>query len=337
MQFTGQKAARKIIINDLKAMRRERLGIPAYPVFDADYRKIQYNRYADDFVIGVIGSKQDAQKVKDDVKEFLQNRLKLTLSDEKTKITHSSELVRYLGYDFTVCRSKSVKRAGDGQLHKFWYGVVNLYVPHEKWFGKLLEYKALKISTDDIGKEKWIAKHRGKLVNMDDAEIVKKYNAEIRGIYNFYWLAENATVLNDFYFIMKGSMYRTFAAKYKSTLNKMKAKYEVNGVFTAEYDTKSGKRQCEFYHDGFEQKKEVLFGDMDTLPEHLIQDHPNSLAKRLKAGLCEVCGKPTHDIHMRHVKRLKDLTGKNEFEIQMMKRRRKSLALCSECYEKSRL
>ena len=337
MQFSENKAERNAIIAEFKALGKKRLTISRKIPIDPDFRKIQYNRYADDFVIGVIGSKRDAEKVRDDVKDFLQNRLKLTLSEEKTKITHSSEFVRYLGYDFSVSRSKDVKRRKDGYSQRMWYGIVNLYVPHEKWQDKLMEYKALKIAKDDSGKEKWKGIHRGKLMNRDNVEIVKKYNAEIRGIYNFYRLASNVTVLNNFYFIMKGSMYRTFAAKYKSTFSKMKAEYEIDGVFTVEYDTKSGKRQYEFYHDGFAQKDEPLFGDVDTLPKYRIQANPASLAKRLRAGVCEACGAQTPYIHMHHVKKLKELTGKNEFESLMMNKRRKSLALCPDCYAKSRL
>ena len=336
LQFSDRKAERNIAILELKALRKKRITTPSQPVRDTDFRKIQYNRYADDFVIGVIGSRQDAQKVKDDVKDFLQNNLKLTLSEEKTRITHSCELVRYLGYDFTVSRDKSIKRDKNGKPRKVWYGDVKLYVPHEKWYRKLLEYKALKISKDTSGKERWKALHRGWLMNRENIDIVRKYNAEIRGIYNFYRLAKNVSVLNCFYFIMKGSMYRTFAAKYKSTFKKIQAEYEVNGVFKVRYATKAGETWCEFYHDGFEQKEEPLFGDVDILPEYRVYERHNSLAQRLRAGVCEVCRRRTPDIHMHHVRRLKDLTGRNEFETLMMKKRRKSLALCSECYEKSR-
>ena len=336
-QFTGNESERQERLSEYKTLRRERLYVPCYPAIDPNYRKIQYNRYADDFVIGIIGSRQDAQKVKDDVRDFLQNRLKLTLSEEKTKVTHSSELVRYLGYDLTVSRSKDTKRLKNGKNQRVWYGTVDLYVPHEKWFDKLREYKALQITKDATGKEKWRGTHRGKLMNRSNEGIVSKYNSEIRGIYNFYRLANNATVLNNFYFVMKGSMYRTFAAKYKSTFNKMKAKYEINGVFTVEYETKTGTKLREFYHDGFEQEEEPLFEDIDTMPEYRTHHNANSLARRLRSGVCEACGKRTQDIHMHHVRRLKDLTGRNKFESLMLAKRRKSLALCSDCYEKTRL
>lgn len=328
---------RKRIVSEIKALRKVKMGLLYYPSIDKSYRRIQYNRYADDFVIGIIGSKSDAQKVKEDIKGFLQDKLKLTMSEEKTMITHSSGLIRYLGYDFTVSRSKDAKRNKNGDLQRFWYGQMQLYLPHEKWFGKLLEYEALKISTDSTGKEHWSGIHRGKLTNKTEVEIVKRYNYEIRGIYNYYRLAKNVSVLNKFYFIMEGSLYKTFAAKYTTSFREIKAKYEHDGVFSIQYEIKTGPKTYEFYHDGFEQIEEALIGDIDTLPQYRKYAAPNSLAKRLKANVCESCGKYTPDIHMHHVRKLKDLTGKTDFELLMIKMHRKSLALCSDCFDKARL
>jgi len=48
-----------------------------------------------------------------------------------------------------------------------------------------------------------------------------------------------------------------------------------------------------------------------------------------------MCGATTRELHMHHVKRLKDLTGRNDFELMMLAKRRKSLALCPECFNKT--
>jgi len=326
---------KRMVIKEFKEIQKKLLKTPYYPTIDPLYKRLQYNRYADDFVIGVIGSKADAEKVKEDIKVFLREQLKLTLSEEKTKVTHSGEMVRYLGYDFTVSRSKDVKRNKNGALMRYWYGRVKLYVPYDKWFGKLQEYKALKIIKDETGKEKWKAIHRGFLMNKREIEIISKFNSEIRGIYNYYRLADNVSVLNDFAYIMEGSMLKTFAAKHDSSISKIKESYMKNGVFGVEYYNKAGKQRCEFYHAGFKQIDEPYFEDVDVLPNYKRYDKPNSLARRLKAGICEACGVRTDEIHMHHVKRLKDLTGKTEFELLMMKKRRKSLALCPNCFKKA--
>lgn len=330
-----EETADRQTVREFKAAQKRLFTTPYTLAIDPSFTRIQYNRYADDFVIGVIGSKDDALRIKADVKQFLCDKLKLTLSEEKTKVTHSSEMVRYLGYDFTVSRDKNTRRRKDGHLMRMFYGNVALYVPKEKWFDKLQEYNALKITKDENGNERWKPLHRGKLINKPEVEIIRKYNSEIRGIYNYYRMARNATVLDDFYYIMKGSMLKTFANKYKSSINKILAKYEHDGVFRVPYTNKAGKQLCEFYHDGFARKEQpVVSVYLDVLPQHRKYDKVNSFARRLRAGICELCGTETSDVRILHVRTLKELTGKTPGEKLMMEKRRKSLALCPNCFEK---
>jgi len=56
-----------------------------------------YVRYADDFVVLCNGTKAEAQAIKEELKESLSTK-GLTLSEEKTKITHVSEGFTFLGY-----------------------------------------------------------------------------------------------------------------------------------------------------------------------------------------------------------------------------------------------
>src|SRR5665648_263858 len=254
----------KAAVKNFKIAQQRRNKTPSYDAIDPVYKRIQYNRYCDDFVVGIIGSKVDAEKVKQEIKVFLQNKLNLPLS-----------------------------------------------------------------------KEKWKSTHRGSLMNREDIEIISKYNSEIRGIHNFYRLAANVSVLNNFKFIMEGSMLKTFAAKYNSSVSKIKGSRMENGMFGVEYYNKAGRQRCEFYHKSFSQKEEAYFEDVDTLPNFRRYDKPNSLAKRLKNCVCECCGATTDNLRMHHVKRLKDLTGKSEFEFMMMEKRRKSLALCPGCFTKA--
>ena len=221
-------------------------------------------------------------------------------------------------------------------LRRMWYGKVALYVPHDKWVQKLKEYRAFKIVAGNDGKERWKPLHRGNLMHKDAIAIISQFNAEIRGLYNFYCMAENVSVLNNFAFIMKRSFLKTLAAKGNTTCNKIRKKYEQDGVISIPYVTKSGPKRCEFYHDGFTKKSTLPSLSTDTLPQYVKYAKPNSLARRLKAGICELCGAKTKEIHMHHVRRLKDLKGKDELELKMMQMRRKSIALCPECYAKTK-
>ena len=340
-QYVVQKALlgqshTKDAVRAFKQAQKNLLGTLYYPQADRDYKSLHFNRYADDFVVGIIGSRKDAERVKADIRDFLANTLKLTLSEEKTKITHSSELIDYLGYQFTVRRSRDAKRDESGVLRRMWYGKVALYVPHDKWVQKLKEYQAFKIVAGNDGKERWKPLHRGNLMHKDAIAIISQFNAEIRGLYNFYCMAENVSVLNNFAFIMKGSFLKTLAAKGNTTCNKIRKKYEQDGVISIPYVTKNGPKRCEFYHDGFTKKSTLPSLSADTLPQYVKYAKPNSLARRLKAGVCELCGAETKEIHMHHVRRLKDLKGKDEMELKMMQMRRKSIALCPECYAKTK-
>ncbi|MHC9416922.1 group II intron reverse transcriptase/maturase, partial [Clostridium perfringens] len=67
-------------------------------------------------------------------------------------------------------------------------------------------------------------------MNMYDLEILNIYKSQIRGLYNYYRLANNVSVLHKFYYHMKYSMYKTYAHKYKSTINKITNRFCKNGV-----------------------------------------------------------------------------------------------------------
>lgn len=311
------------------------LSTPHLNEMDESYKRVQYNRYADDFLIAVNGSKEDAQSIKEQVRVFLENELKLIMSEEKTHVTHSSEKVRYLGYDIRVSRSQDTKRTKKG-LQRVWYGKVQLYMPKEKWIAKLRDYGAFKIKKDESGKEIWKPTHRGVLMHLDEVAIISKYNSEIRGLYNYYRMAINVCNLGKFHFIMRGSCLKTLASKHDSSVMKMYKKYKSEkGDFGVNYTTKSGVKRCEFYNDGFRRNVNNAPDFADVMPEYRTQIKSTSLAGRLRSGKCEACGALDVKVYMRHVKRLKDLNPDSEFDMLMIEKRRKSLALCRNCYDRA--
>lgn len=319
-------------LQTMKSCRKIMFQTNGHDPFDPNFKSIQYNRYADDFLVGVIGSRQEAVSLKEQIANFLKDHLKLTLSMEKTKVTHSSQRVRYLGYDIFVSRSKDTKRSKNGTLRRAWYGTVNLRMPHEKWQSKLQEYKAFIITHDQHGKEQWRAMPRRSLVNREDIDILRKFNSEISGLYQYYRLALNVSTLNKFLYIMEYSMLKTFGMKYRAKVSKIKERYVRNGHFGVDYMTKAGPKRCEFYHDGFQMNEQAAPVYADILPEYRKRQWSNSLANRLKAGTCEICGLKTDSILIHHVKKLKKLKGKDIYELKMLEIRRKTLALCQNCY-----
>lgn len=316
----------------LRQMRSEQRKLPTHLVQETSYKAIQYVRYADDFIVGVIGSHEDAKKLKQDLTVFLKEKLGLTLSTEKTKITNTAENARFLGYDISVSRSQDIKRLKNGKRQRVYSGVVQLRMPLEKWTAKLLEYGAIRIKKDESGKERWKTMPRGKLINRTDIEILSRYNSEIRGLYNYYAIAGNVSTLNHFSSRMKYSMLKTFGSKYRCKVRKIKERYVKNGEFTVAYKTKSGMKESVYYHDGFRKKTEPALGQVDMLDIYKKYDKPNSLAIRLHTNKCELCGTDCDGLEMHQVRRLKDLNGEQEWERIMLQRRRKTLAVCPSCH-----
>jgi len=109
---------------------------------------------------------------------------------------------------------------------------VALYVPRDKWAQKLKEYQAFKIVAGNDGKERRKPLHRGKLMHKDTIAIISQFNAEIQCLYNYYFMAENASVLNNFASIMKGNFLKTLAATGNTSCNKIRKKYEQDGVIS---------------------------------------------------------------------------------------------------------
>lgn len=305
---------------------------PTVPI-DTSYKRIQYTRYADDFLVGVIGSKEDAETIKSDIKKFLEETLKLEMSDEKTKITHTGDRARFLGYDVTVSRDQTVKRTANGKVQRTQSGVVKLYVPREKWVNKLIEYKAIKIKINENGKERFVALHRGKLVNQSDIEILARYNAEVRGLYNYYSIANDAFKIGRFANVMKYSMYKTFACKYKTNVHEIKRRYCRNEMFTVAYETRQGMKTTTFYRDGFKRKEYATkFDNVSELPQFSKYAKTNTLKQRVERHTCELCQKDCRNLEIHQVKKLKDLKGDAEWILLMRKKRRKTLVVCPECH-----
>lgn len=308
--------------------------IPYGDPMDNEYRRVVYVRYADDFLIGVIGSKADAKQVKADVGMFISNELHLEMSSEKTLITHGNDFAHFLGYEITVSSEQNSTRMKTGYTKRSYTGRIKLYVPKEKWLNRLLSYGALKINLVE-GKEVWEPTRRPGLMRLDDIEILNQYNAEVRGLYNYYRLAHNVSVLNSFLYVMKFSMYKTFAGKYRTSMRKIIRKYSRDGDFIVSYPTKKGTKSTVFYNQGMRyDDKIVVTENPDIIGRTNENRRYTSLIDRLKGNTCEWCKAETRDIEIHHVRKLKDLSGKAEWERHMIARKRKTMALCHSCHVK---
>ncbi|WP_137665515.1 reverse transcriptase domain-containing protein [Enterococcus hulanensis] len=322
---------KQVIIDQLKAMHDQLIQLPYSDSFDESYRRIKYVRYADDFIIGLIGSKKDAETIKSDIQRFLKEKLKIELSMEKTLITHSGKFAKFLGYHVVVSRDKAVKRDKNGIKKRYYSYKCKLYIPKETWINKLKELGTITIRQDGS----WMPKHRATLIYLSDIEILSTYNAEIRGIYNYFCLASNTNVLNSFMYVMRYSLFKTLAAKYQSSIAKILRKYKQNGEFMIPYETRQGTNYRLLYNEGFPKKKTVnRSSKIDSFPDTIIYKSRTELTQRLTANRCEWCKETEGRMEVHHVRKLKNLKGKKQWEQVMIARRRKTLILCHNCHVK---
>ena len=322
-----EKAA---LVARLKAIEQERAAFPSGDEMDGSYRRLKYIRYADEFILGVIGSKEDALRIKEDIKSFLSESLALELSEEKTLITHTGKSAKFLGYEITVTRNNHQRRDVQGRLRRTYGKRVRLNVSMATLRDKLLEYGAMEIKLRN-GKEIWKPKCRSGLIFNDDLEILDRYNRETVGFCNYYLIANNCVVLHNFRYIMEYSMYKTFAGKYRSTVRKINKKYRLNKLFTVKYEQKGVIKSRTFYKTSFKRRTTAFNGSCDIEPYSIADVSRTNLTDRLKAEKCELCG-ATGKLIMHHVRNLKDLKGKESWKRLMSARKRKTIALCPSCH-----
>lgn len=330
LQKTSDEQMRKCYLYEIAQLSKQMLSTPHKDAMDADFRRLQYVRYADDFLISVIGSKSECENIKADITQFMREQLKLELSDEKTLITHAQDKAKFLGYEIFIRKSDAVKRNKDGVLKRDFNGAVVLTLNSAVIQKKLTEYNALEVRNID-GKDIWWSKPRRYMTPMKPEDILAQYNAEIRGLYNYYSLAANVSKeCASFAFIMKMSMFKTLGWKLNTSARKVRQKYQKDKDFVIPYNDAKGKQKYRvFYNEGFKKRNAQFDVDYDKLPQTMYVPYP-SLVERLKDGRCELCGKEGKVV-MHHVRTLTKLKGNNEWEKLMLKRHRKTLVVCEGC------
>jgi len=161
-------------------------------------------RYADDWVLGFSGPKEEAEEIKRELREFLSETLKLELSEAKTLLTHArTGAAKFLGYQIVSQHvDDKLDRRGQRQVNE----MVALRVPKE-----VIEQKCA------LYMRRGKPAQRGVLIRDSDYSIVSKYQSEYRGIVQYYLLAHNVGWFNKLHWIAETSLLKTLAGKHRSS------------------------------------------------------------------------------------------------------------------------
>jgi group II intron reverse transcriptase/maturase len=313
-----------------RQLRRQAQRMASRDPNDPDFRRLWYVRYADDFLLGFSGPRAEAEQIKQHLQEFLQDRLKLELSQDKTLITHArTEAARFLGYEIVTLDADS-KHDHRGQR------CIN-------------GAPGLKVPVDVLRKKCSLYQRRGKPVHLaarrhdTDFSIITQYQAEYRGFVQYYLLAFNVHRLGRLRWVMGLSLIKTLANKFRTSIRQIRRKYQITMT------TPHGSHQVlEVIVERGGNKKPLIarFGGIELRwrKSTILNDQPkevfsvrSEVVQRLLADECELCGaKGNCQVH--HVRKLADLNqpGRGDKPLwvkRMAARRRKTLVVCQACHE----
>ena len=325
-----QKARQTGDWTDYKALTQQMLETQATDPQDSGFRRMYYCRYADDFLVGIVGNKEDAKATKEWLSTCLREELHLELSEEKTAITHATKRVRFLGYDIQRGSDKRRVRVRQKQgqgIQRTCKQKLRLLMPRDKCETFAKEYGQ---------RQGWQGRERTHMIHLSELEILMIYNAEVRGFLGYYTLADNLnTVASSVLWLTTTSFLKTLAAKRRSTLKKVARslkrgpnryviRLDQQDGTVKEYVLVASTRQLAW--------KKVTYGEEDTKPRVGKYRSRTELGQRLRAQRCEWCRTQEGPIEVHHVRKLKDLQGKKEWERQMIARQRKTMVLCKACH-----
>ena len=311
-------------------LRKQMQQLPSRDPHDPDYRRLRYVRYADDFVLGFIGPKAEVKQIKDSLETFLRDTLKLELSGEKTLVTHAtSQAAKFLGYELVNQQANDKLDPAYGRIVN---GRIGLRVP-----AKVIGHHCQAYMSN--GKPA----HRNDRLSDDDFTIVSRYQAEFRGIIQYYVLALNVSHFARLKWVMEWSLAQTLANKHKTTSRKVFRRYK--STAHTEHGTRKclrvvvergdGKRPLVAEFGGISLKRNRQAVLVGRQPQRYRTER-NELIQRLLADECEMCGS-TVDVQVHYIRALRDLNVKGQGEkpqwIQVMAaRRRKTLVVCRPCH-----
>lgn len=324
ISYNNKKSRSKTLIEKLK-WHKLQLKVPSKDPNDPHFKKLVYVRYADDWIIGIRGSREECVVILKEIKEFLKDRLHLDLSENKTLITNAKKgKALFLGTKIFKPHHQSysrslgfTKRTGRG---------IRLEIPMDRIIKKLKEANFLK---DGMSAPRFLW-----MSNSKD-QIIALYNSVYRGIMNYYSFAHNLGKVSGFvHTTLKSSCAKLLAAKF--TLKSQRHVFDKFGKNLKWSDVIAFVDPIyKIKPWDFKIKSDKTSSSCNGIVKTLYAESI-SIAT-LKDLVCSNCGSK-YRVEMHHVRQMKDLNPKlSKIDALMAKRRRKQIALCRECHMKHHL
>ncbi len=335
-QYLLNRARQAGDMGQIKYLEQERRQYPSLNMHDPNFRRLKYVRYADDFILSFIGTKKEAEAIRDNIAAFLHAQLKVELSSEKTLITNATaDKAIFLGYAISLYKVDDKLTPHPYMLAKrrSINGHVRLGIP----YGLTSKY-----AQDYI--------HHGKTVSQpgllmySDAHIIDVFQARFRGIAEYYQYAVDRSRLGSLKNIMQQSLVKSLAHKFKISVSTVYQRYRgtqtVNDytykTLNVEVPTKNGVRTIYWGAIPLRVVKAINQPLRDF--RETRWGGRSDLFQRLQADKCELCSSSDR-CQVHHVRKLADLKrrweGRKEkpaWVMRMIAMQRKTLIVCHECH-----
>jgi hypothetical protein len=168
---------------------------------------------------------------------------------------------------------------------------------------------------------------------------VALYQAEYRGLVEYYRLAYNLHTLSSVKWVAERSLVMTLANKFRVSCPEIYRRFQrevpkLHGtykVLAVTVERGPEKRPLVAYFGGISLSWDDEAAISDLPPT--IWSGRSELVQRLLAEKCELCGSED-DVEVHHVRKLADLKGASRWEKVMATRRRKTLVVCHRCHDR---
>lgn len=315
-----QKFAKKL--KSLRKIRLNTIGLKDKII------RIEYVRYADDWMIGVAGHRKLALQIKERTASFMKNTLKQSLHPTKTKISDLRKgNVYFLGYEIFLPKNRPISgykgtgvktiRRGQPQLR--------FDLPVTKITNRYVKRGYLKKLTKGVRPIS-----RASYSVLEDHAIVHHYRSIWLGLLNYYSGCTNRSKLQYIHYLLHMSCAMTLGHRHRMSCSKIFKKHGKNLTVKI---ARTGKTVNFPYKTTWRlSERKWLLGKKVIIPINIYAN----LVSRSSLGLpCAICDSEEGPIEMHHVKHVRKQGFRYKgFHEQMALLNRKQIPLCKNCHKK---
>jgi group II intron reverse transcriptase/maturase len=304
--------------------------LPSGDPNDPNFVRVKYARYADDWLIGIIGPHELAEEIKQKVKVFLKTKLKLNLSEEKTIITNArTQEAKFLGYQIRVGRTETEQKQtkttnASGKIFK--KRSTGMEIVLKAPIGELVK----KLNVKGFCNENGEPNHRAPWMLLDDDQIILLYSQINRGIQQYYRPADNFNRVQRIQYILKFSLAKTLAGKHKGKITDVISGSEKDIKVTVTRSNGNSKEVKFYLNHDWTGKREAF---TESAKVDIVRMNVRLRTSSKLGWPCCICG-DEDNVQMHHVRHIRKMTEKQAkgFTRVMMALNRKQIPVCYRCH-----